>query len=225
MNTSQQTAPGGAHPHPSAAARRSARRGVILCGGLAAAWALLIRTFGDGDVYPVLGPFAVAVVAVVIAIRAKTLAQELEPTARAVVSGLLVGVVMAAATYPVFDWVSSLVPGLRSHVAYLYRAAATRTVWQSLPWVVVIILAEEFLFRGALLEAFERRFRVVISGALCVVIYVLAQAGTGSGIVALMALVCGSIWTVQRHLTRSLLSPLISHLIWTPTVILLRPVL
>jgi hypothetical protein len=36
--------------------------------------------------------------------------------------------------------------------------------------------------------------------------------------------VCGSLWTAQRHLTRSLLSPLIAHLIWTPIVILLYPV-
>jgi membrane protease YdiL (CAAX protease family) len=39
-----------------------------------------------------------------------------------------------------------------------------------------------------------------------------------------MAGVCGSIWTLQRVYTDSLLSPLIAHLIWSPIVILLYPV-
>jgi membrane protease YdiL (CAAX protease family) len=76
-----------------------------------------------------------------------------------------------------------------------------------------------------LLEALTKRYRMLVAGTLSVGIYVLAQAGTGSVVVALMALVCGTVWTVQRHYTNSLLSPLIAHLIWTPTVILLRPVL
>ena len=50
---------------PSPAPRRTSRRLLFLCAGLIVAWALLIRRFGGGDVYAVLGPFAVAVVAVV----------------------------------------------------------------------------------------------------------------------------------------------------------------
>jgi hypothetical protein len=54
--------------------------------------------------------------------------------------------------------------------------------------------------------------------------YALAQLGTGSCIVMLLAGVCGSIWTLQRRLTLSLLPPLLAHLIWTPIVIWLHPV-
>jgi membrane protease YdiL (CAAX protease family) len=54
--------------------------------------------------------------------------------------------------------------------------------------------------------------------------YAAAQFGTGSWIVMSFALVCGTLWTLQRHLTGSLLSPLIAHVIWTPIVILLHPV-
>jgi membrane protease YdiL (CAAX protease family) len=124
----------------------------------------------------------------------------------------------------VFDVFARLVPSLRTNVEYLYRAAATRTLSQSLPWVIVIVFAEEFLFRSALFEGLARRYPVVLAGALTVAAFAAAQMGTGSVIVVLMALVCGAIWTTERQLCRSLLAPLISHLIWTPVVILLRPV-
>ena len=209
----------------SSIASRSSRRSLFLCAGLVVAWGLLIRRFGGGDVYPVLGAYALAVIVVVGSLRFRALRAELRSTPRAVISGLAIGVGMTLATYPIFDVSVRLFPSLRSHVAELYRAAATRTVWQSLPWVVIIIVAEELLFRGALLEAFKRCLRPILAMTLAVAVYAMAQAGTGSSIVALMALVCGAVWTVQRHLSKSLLSPLISHLIWTPVVILLRPVL
>jgi membrane protease YdiL (CAAX protease family) len=59
---------------------------------------------------------------------------------------------------------------------------------------------------------------------LSVASYAAAQLGSGSWIVMLLAIVCGTIWTLQRHFTRSLLAPLLAHLIWTPVVILLHPV-
>ncbi|HEX4340739.1 MAG TPA: type II CAAX endopeptidase family protein [Polyangiaceae bacterium] len=213
-------------PSPAAVASPTTSRGLLLlCAGLVITWTLLIRRFGGGDVYPVLGSFALGVVVAIAALRGPALAHALRPTTRAVLSGLLIGVGMTVATYPVFDMATRLVPGLRANVTELYRAAATRTVWQSMPWVLVIILAEEFLFRSALLDALERRMRPAVGMLLSIAAYTVAQAGTGSGIVALMALVCGAVWTLQRHYTKSLLSPLISHLIWTPVVILLKPVL
>jgi membrane protease YdiL (CAAX protease family) len=59
---------------------------------------------------------------------------------------------------------------------------------------------------------------------LSVASYAAAQIGTGSWILVLLALVCGTVWTLQRRWSRSLLSPLLAHLIWTPVVILLHPV-
>ncbi len=189
------------------------------------AWALLIRRFGGGDVYPIIGPYALAVCVVVASLRGRALLRELRVTPRAILSGLVLGALMTLLTYPIFDLAANLFPPLRENVTYLYRAAATRTAWQSLPWVIVIIFAEELLFRSALLEAFERRYQPLVAGALSVCIYAAAQAGTGSSIVALMALVCGAIWSAQRYFSKSLLSPLIAHLIWTPVVILFRPVI
>jgi membrane protease YdiL (CAAX protease family) len=85
-------------------------------------------------------------------------------------------------------------------------------------------MAEELLWRGALLEALERRTSRLAAFAISVGSYALAQLGSGSWIVFALALVCGALWTLERLLTRSLLASAISHLIWTQTVILLHPV-
>ena len=60
--------------------------------------------------------------------------------------------------------------------------------------------------------------------AVSVLSYAAAQACSGSLIVGLLALCCGTLWTFERERTGSLIAPLLSHMIWTPVVILLRPV-
>jgi membrane protease YdiL (CAAX protease family) len=87
-----------------------------------------------------------------------------------------------------------------------------------------IIIAEELLWRGALLHVLAQRVPASTAMAISICSYALAQLGTGSWVVMLLAGVCGSIWTLQRRLTRSLSSSLLAHLIWTPIVIWLHPV-
>lgn len=63
-----------------------------------------------------------------------------------------------------------------------------------------------------------------LRGGAAVVSYAAAQLGTGSLLVVSIALGCGALWTLQRLITGSVLSAVISHAIWTPTVVLLCPV-
>ena len=191
---------------------------------LIVAWFFVIQRFGEGNVYAVLGPFACAVSLVSVVLYPRATATWLRPTPRAIAIGLGFGVAMTALTYPVFHVVSALIPSLDAQVAGLYHGARSTTLPKALTWVVAIILAEELLFRGAWPAALQRFCGERAAYAISLVLYSLAQYGTGSWIVMLMALVCGTVWTAQRLWTGSLLSPLISHLIWSPTVILLYPV-
>jgi membrane protease YdiL (CAAX protease family) len=197
----------------------------LLVGSLAAIgiWCALMGRFGAG-IYALMGPFAVGVALLVAAALPAQLREWLRPTRRGVAVGLIVGVGMTLATYPLYALACAVYPGLRVDVAVLYGAAREASLAEALPWVLAIIVAEELLWRGALLELLAGRVSPVYAMALSVLSYCVAQAGTGSLIVTLLALVCGTLWTLQRHLTRSLLSPLIAHLIWTPTVILFVPV-
>jgi len=197
---------------------------VVVAGGAPLVlWFVLMGRFGAG-IYALMGPFALAVALLVGVVFRARLRAWLQPTRRGVLAGLLVGAGMTLATYPLYALACAIYPGLRIDVAVLYGAARDTPLAEALPWVLAIIVAEELLWRGALLEAFARRVSPHAAMVLSVATYCVAQAGTGSWIVTLLALVCGTLWTLQRHVTRSLLSPLIAHLIWTPTVILLLPV-
>lgn len=188
------------------------------------AWFFVIQRFGEGDVYAVLGPFACAVSVVSAVLYPRAMVTWLRPTPRAFAIGLGFGLAMTALTYPVFHVVSALMPSLDAQVAGLYHGARSTTLAKAFAWVVAIILAEELLFRGAWPAALQRFCGERAAYAVSLVLYSLAQFGTGSWIVVLMAFVCGAVWTAQRLWTGSLLSPLVSHLIWSPTVILLYPV-
>ncbi|HTV25879.1 MAG TPA: CPBP family intramembrane glutamic endopeptidase [Polyangiaceae bacterium] len=203
----------------------ASHRLLLLMLGLIVGWGLLMQRFGStANIYAVMGPFALSVVLVVVALASSKLVVWLRPNARAILSGVGVGVAMTLVTYPAYALLRSLIPPIEPYVASLYASAHQTTLGEALPWTLAIIIAEELLWRGALLYVLARRVPPALAILISVATYAVAQFGTGSWIVMLLALVCGTLWTLQRHLTRSLLSPLISHLIWTPVVILFFPV-
>jgi uncharacterized protein len=192
---------------------------------LIAGWGLLMRRFSNSaNIYATMGPFALTVVLLVGVLYRRELQRWFAPTLRRVLGGLAVGAGMTLLTYPAYAALRAIVPELEARVAVLYSAARETSLAQALPWVLAIIVAEELLWRGALLALLARRMPPVWAMAISIASYAAAQLGTGSWIVVALALACGTLWTLQRHWTGSLLSPLIAHLIWTPTVILLHPV-
>lgn len=197
---------------------------VLLSGALIVGWWLLVRRFGEGDVYAVIGPYALGVTVLLTALRSGHMRRWMAPTLRSIGIGVGVGVVMTALTYPMFQLSSWLFPQLDADVQGLYRAARSTTLPKAMVWLIAAGLAEEVLFRGVLAHELTALLPERRAHLLGLAMYAAAQLGTGSLIVSLVAAVCGAIWTVQRVYTRSLLSPLISHLIWSPTVILLYPV-
>jgi membrane protease YdiL (CAAX protease family) len=192
--------------------------------GVIVVWLLLMRSFGAGDIYAVIGPYACGVSGLVIALRPRALRDWLRPSPRAIAVGVLVGVGMTLLTYPIFRLAAALWPGLSASVQGLYAGARSTTPAKAAAWLVAIVLAEELLFRGALPDVLSNWMTDRSAYLLSWLVYALAQYGTGSLIVVLMAAVCGAVWTIQRRFTASLLSPLVAHLIWTPMVIVLYPV-
>ena len=210
-----------------AAPQRSRARNVLELALLLAVvvlWFSLMRRFGEGDVYARMGPYGCVVCAVCVALRPRQIVGWLEPHARPIAVGLVVGALMTALTYPIFHAAVNVLPSLAGQVQGLYHGARSTTLSKAMAWVAALALAEELLFRSVMPDVLRSFTSERAAYAITTVIYALAQLGAGSGIVMLMALVCGTIWSVQRIYTRSLLSTLISHLIWTPTVILLYPV-
>ena len=197
---------------------------LVLLIGLTVVWGFMMLQFGSQEIYPLVGSYALFASAAALLAFGPALRATLRVDWRSVGIGLGVGVLMTLATYPVYRLTVQLVPALEPVVRGLYRTSHKEDLWTALAWVVVILSAEELLFRGAWLLALERRWGRRAALATSVGLYVLAQACTGSLIVALLALTCGLVWTLERMFTGSVVAPWLSHLIWTPTVILLRPV-
>jgi membrane protease YdiL (CAAX protease family) len=197
---------------------------LVLLGSLIIGWFFLIRTFGEGDVYAVQGPYACVVCAICWSLYSEAILHWLRPSWRAVWMGVAIGVGMTALTYPVFQLAVHIAPSLDGAVRSLYSGARSTTLAKALGWVVALVIAEELLFRGAWPATLRNYMSAPAAFTVSLLMYGIAQLGTGSWIVMALAFVCGTLWTLQRRYSGSLLSPIIAHMIWTPTVILLYPV-
>jgi membrane protease YdiL (CAAX protease family) len=180
--------------------------------------------FGNTDVYLVMGPYACVVTVVCIALSPREVLAAFRCNVTGVLLGLVVGAAMTALTYPAFSLAVRIIPGLHAQVAGLYQFASTTSLSKALFWVTTLVIAEEVLFRQVLPRALQLWTAERIAFALAVVIYSFAQLGSGSWIIFLLALVCGTTWTALRLYTGSITPSLIAHGIWTPTVIVLVPV-
>jgi membrane protease YdiL (CAAX protease family) len=199
---------------------------VLIGAAFVAIWPFALSSFGRANVYAVMGPFAIVVI-VVMAVIAKRQEVRLivsNQFARDAAIGLGIGAAMTLGTYGAYAVAARLLPGLASRVLSLYVAASTEQLGLALAWTAIIAGAEELLWRGPLFEIIGKRWGKEIAIAILLGSYALAQLGSGSPIVMLAALVCGAIWTAERLFTKSLVAPLLSHLIWTIVVIHLCPV-
>ena len=189
-------------------------------------WPVVLSRFGQGDVYTPMGLFGVSAIAV--ALYARKLAPKWTDLrnhwVRNAAIGIAVGVLMTLSTYVAYDVATKLFPSLASDVEGLYRNARSASPAAAIGWTAVVVVAEEMLWRDALVGRATAQFprRAVVAFSL--VTYVAAQCGAGSGVVALAALICGTIWTIERLMTRSVVASLASHMIWTIVVIHIYPV-
>jgi len=191
-------------------------------------WAWMLTRIGSDDVYAGLGPYSIVVIATGVALRSRGLVEPARASAptwkRDVIIGVVVGVSMTIGTYAVYTALEHVVPGFAAHVGSLYRAARAEWLPLAIGWTCVVIVGEEMLFRMWLFDAASMRWSAGAGAAISLIAYVAVQVGSGSWVIGLAALVCGSIWTAERVWTRSWIAPLISHAIWTLTIVHALPV-
>jgi membrane protease YdiL (CAAX protease family) len=93
----------------------------------------------------------------------------------------------------------------------------------NLPLLVVITLvngvAEELFFRGALFAAIGRRRPVLISTAC----YALATVAGGNPVLVFAAAVLGLVVGLQRRAGGGVLAPILTHITWSMTMLLVLP--
>jgi membrane protease YdiL (CAAX protease family) len=91
------------------------------------------------------------------------------------------------------------------------------------PVVLLLALAnavgEEIFFRGALYAALPERRRLVLTTA----IYVAVTAVTGSPLLVFAGVLMGGLFAVQRYVSRGVLAPMITHVVWSLVMLTTLP--
>lgn len=133
-----------------------------------------------------------------------------QPVALALLS---VGVFVAGAVVvgPV-PWLADRVDAVLDHARY-----------GSLPivWLITVVtgVGEELFFRGALFAAVGSRHALAVT----TLVYTLVTAATGNVMLTFAALLLGLLTGAQRRVTGGVLAPVITHVIWSSSMLLLLP--
>lgn len=137
--------------------------------------------------------------------------------ARPVVQSIALGVLMVAVFCGGAVIVAQLEPLSDAVDSVLDHA---RSGWLPLVAVITLVngIAEEVFFRGAVYAAVPK-FQVAIT----TVLYALATLATGNLMLVFAAAVLGVIVGLQRRVTGGVLGPIITHLIWSMTMLFLLP--
>lgn len=138
--------------------------------------------------------------------------------------GVGTGLLMAVLTKIFYPLGVAWLPQVPSAVAGLYTYLAEPPgPFAALPILVLVVVAEECIWRGLLIDAlypFDNMVTVVLCSA---VVYSLPHLASRSLILIGVAFVCGVIWGLLRVATGSVLVPVLSHLAWNLNIFVFFP--
>lgn len=172
-------------------------------------------------------PIAVAALGLAVTLLAfdRALLRELfRPSLRVIALGIAGAAVMLASTYLLFPALARAVPEIADRTREIYAGFLFgRPTASVVLFVIPIICAEEIIWRGGFQEwvgthLTGTRVLVVVFSA---VVYALAHASLGSGLLVAVALICGLFWSGLRSYSRSLIPSLIAHMVWDLALILI----
>lgn len=150
--------------------------------------------------------------------------KRLRPTGRTLVLGMIAGAILYALTYAGAALFGRLWPGFDQQARLLYSLRGTHGPAFLAPTLVLIVAAEEAVWRGVVSRyLMERRglLRGAVAGAA---LYALAHAATLNPLLIAAALGCGLAWGLLYAATDSLVAPIVCHLVWDVFLMFLLPV-
>jgi membrane protease YdiL (CAAX protease family) len=168
---------------------------------------------------------AVFVLAASAMLLKKQLASLFEVSWRAIGGAVLLAAAMVTATHLFFAFATGLVPGLEETVAALYRDIGAQSPGRvaSVFLIAIVVVAEEMLWRGVVVELCAPRLRRAPTGLVVVLLYTVPQLIGGNWVLIAAAVVAGSVFTIQRLITGGLLAPITTHVIWSACTFSLLP--
>ena len=190
---------------------------LVMLGLAVAGWLAgftILRQLGTWTPFALIGP---GLAALSLASDAATRAL-LRPSTRALAVGVAAGLLMVASTHAAFVLLAKILPAARTATIHLF--AVLNVGGFSAParagLIAVIASSEEVLFRGALLDS--RRSALALA-----TVYALTMLPLGSGLLIACAFGCAIVWGALRVATRSLIAPIVAHVVWDLGVLVVWP--
>jgi uncharacterized protein len=138
---------------------------------------------------------------------------------RPTITGTVVGVVVGAA-FVLGALVAREIPALAHYVTRVLEFANYQTLWLMVFSILLNAIAEELFFRGALYTALEKHYPAIVS----TIIYTVAIfVATRNPMLAFAALVLGAVCAFERRATGGVLAPILTHMVWGLTMVLVLP--
>jgi membrane protease YdiL (CAAX protease family) len=151
--------------------------------------------------------------ALIIALASKP-ARAFRPTAFRVAAGLGAGAVLYGLTRVIAALLPSLWPGWETGARALYSWKAGHS-WAFLaPTLVMIVIAEEVVWRGVVARFFMERWGRPLGITVGALVYALAHLASLNPLLVLAAFGCGLYWGWLYSATDDLVAPAVSHLLW-----------
>jgi uncharacterized protein YbjT (DUF2867 family)/membrane protease YdiL (CAAX protease family) len=147
----------------------------------------------------------------------------LRPTLAAVGVGLASAVVLYAAADLFMAGLRTLAPTLAEQAQSVYAWSSDAPLGVRLALLVVIVVGEDIVWRGAVTLPLAARCGPAWGCLLAGTAFALAHLTTGPPLLAIAALAMGTLWSALAVRTRSLVPVVVSHLAWDLAVMFVRP--
>jgi membrane protease YdiL (CAAX protease family) len=185
-------------------------------------WCAFVAGRIGGHVYAALGVVAVVIVAVALrdrALRSRLFVGPRRDVVVDVVVGVVVGVASIVVTHGAYPLLARATPSLAPEIARLYVLAGVTP--STLVATELVVLAEEVLWRGAVVAALRGRGVLpAVAQASSAALYAAAQSGGGSSWLVAAALGLGAVWGALAVLRGGrIVAPLIAHALWTLVIL------
>jgi membrane protease YdiL (CAAX protease family) len=180
---------------------------------------VVLASFGTWLPLALAGP-ALATLAIAGDARTRDL---LRPRPGRIALGIVAGLLMVGLSHGAFAAVAAWVPAARPALERLMGLSWGDGLSPAMRAGLIVLVAasEEIVFRGAVLAPASPRAagRVLALAAL----YAFSMAPLRSGLLVLVAFLCGALWGALRLQTRSLVVPILAHVTWDLGVLVLWP--
>jgi len=136
------------------------------------------------------------------------------PTPFRIITGLVVGAVHFGMTQLVISLIPSIWPGWEVSARAIYAWKSGHSTAFLVPTLILIVIAEEALWRGVVTRYMMERFGRLQGIMLGALIFAIAHWSAFNPLLLLAAFGCGLFWNWLYAATDDLTIPTVSHIMW-----------